>query len=206
MAYCEKCGAYIPDGQMKCLACGYDPSVRNKYSSGAAYQQQAQQDEAHRKEEERRRQEEERQRRQEEYRRNAEAEFARRQKQQAERERQANSYVNSHPYSRSGQVNSSRIRAKTNNKILSALSYLGILWILPYLACPDDKFAKYHAKQGLALFIFEIVAGFVGNIISIGKLLNLFTLYCIYKGMMSALNGKTEELPIIGQFVNTDDK
>ena len=24
MAYCEKCGAYIPDGQSKCLACGFD--------------------------------------------------------------------------------------------------------------------------------------------------------------------------------------
>jgi len=24
MAYCEKCGAYIPDGQSKCLACNFD--------------------------------------------------------------------------------------------------------------------------------------------------------------------------------------
>ena len=24
MAYCSKCGAYIPDGMTRCLACGYD--------------------------------------------------------------------------------------------------------------------------------------------------------------------------------------
>ena len=27
MAYCVKCGAYIPDGQKGCLACGYDPDA-----------------------------------------------------------------------------------------------------------------------------------------------------------------------------------
>ena len=27
MAYCNKCGAYIPDGQSVCLACGYDPEA-----------------------------------------------------------------------------------------------------------------------------------------------------------------------------------
>ena len=27
MAYCVRCGAYIPDGQSICLACGYDPEA-----------------------------------------------------------------------------------------------------------------------------------------------------------------------------------
>ena len=30
MAYCVKCGAYIPDGQAVCLACGYDPEAERK--------------------------------------------------------------------------------------------------------------------------------------------------------------------------------
>ena len=30
MAYCLKCGAYIPDGQSGCLACGYDPEEEKK--------------------------------------------------------------------------------------------------------------------------------------------------------------------------------
>ena len=27
MAYCVRCGAYIPEGQSICLACGYDPEA-----------------------------------------------------------------------------------------------------------------------------------------------------------------------------------
>ena len=39
MAYCKSCGAYIPDGQTACLACGYNDSEKKKTSgtsSGAA--------------------------------------------------------------------------------------------------------------------------------------------------------------------------
>ena len=44
MAYCDECGAYIPDGQTVCLACGYDPAkVKSKSkktvgSGGFAYE------------------------------------------------------------------------------------------------------------------------------------------------------------------------
>ena len=31
MAYCKSCGAYIPDGQTACLACGYDESAEAAY-------------------------------------------------------------------------------------------------------------------------------------------------------------------------------
>ena len=30
MAYCMSCGAYIPDGQTKCLACGYDEAAKGR--------------------------------------------------------------------------------------------------------------------------------------------------------------------------------
>ena len=33
MAYCDKCGAYIPDGQTKCLACGYDEAAEEKQNT-----------------------------------------------------------------------------------------------------------------------------------------------------------------------------
>ena len=28
MAYCKKCGAYIPDGLTACLACGFDENLK----------------------------------------------------------------------------------------------------------------------------------------------------------------------------------
>ena len=30
MAFCDKCGAYIPDGQTECLACGYDEAEKER--------------------------------------------------------------------------------------------------------------------------------------------------------------------------------
>ena len=189
MAYCKQCGAYIPDGQEKCLACGYDPA-----QAASAYQ--AQEREEERRQQERERQEE-RRRRKEEYRRQAEEEYARRQEEQEEEA------FYDHPYSREGEVRSSVPRQagkRGSNRLLSAASYLGILFILPYLLAPEDRFVRFHAKQGLLLFLFEVLAGILGEITGFGWILNLFTLYCIYKGMTAALRGRLEELPLIGKY------
>lgn len=84
MAYCSKCGAYIPDGQAACLACGYNPAEEQKKAEqqrqsasrnragGAAYQYSSNNQEL------RRRLEEQRKRNQEQNRRLAEEEKRRR--------------------------------------------------------------------------------------------------------------------------------
>ena len=38
MAYCKKCGAYIPDGLSACLACGYDDAAANAAAEAARKQ------------------------------------------------------------------------------------------------------------------------------------------------------------------------
>jgi uncharacterized membrane protein len=43
------------------------------------------------------------------------------------------------------------------NKAIAALSYLWILVLIPLLVKKDSKFVMAHAKQGLALFIAEII-------------------------------------------------
>lgn len=78
------------------------------------------------------------------------------------------------------------------NRLLSALSYLSVLFILPFLLCPNDPFARFHAKQGAVLFGFGVLADVVGKIIPIGWVLTLFRLYCIYKGMSSLSQGAGE--------------
>ncbi|EKD47008.1 MAG: hypothetical protein ACD_66C00259G0004, partial [uncultured bacterium] len=40
-----------------------------------------------------------------------------------------------------------------DNKVLAALSYIFILCFVPLLLARDSKFAQYHAKQGLVLFV-----------------------------------------------------
>lgn len=44
-------------------------------------------------------------------------------------------------------------------KTFAAIGYLGILFLVPLLAAKDNKFAKFHGKQGLVLFCAGIVCG-----------------------------------------------
>ena len=76
------------------------------------------------------------------------------------------------------------------NKALAALSYLSVLFVLPYIFTPQDRFARFHAKQGLKLFVFGIIADAIGALTGFGWVVSLLRLYMIYKGMSSALNGK----------------
>ena len=36
MGYCTSCGAYIPDGQSKCLACGFDENAEKEKASASS--------------------------------------------------------------------------------------------------------------------------------------------------------------------------
>ena len=97
------------------------------------------------------------------------------------------------------------------NNVYALLSYIWILWLVPLLAAKNSKFAKYHANQGLVLFIVEMIAGIVfgalsyipaiGFIFSI--LLGLFELLCLVLailGIINAVQGQAKELPVIGKF------
>ena len=48
-----------------------------------------------------------------------------------------------------------------DNKAVAALSYISILFLVPLLLKKDSPFAKAHAKQGLILFLFEVVVSFL---------------------------------------------
>ena len=47
------------------------------------------------------------------------------------------------------------------NKVMAVLAYIGILVLVPLLAAPNSKYARYHSNQGLMLFIAEICLGVV---------------------------------------------
>ena len=81
MAYCKKCGAYVPDGLSACLACGYDEAAEEKRSGAATAREQQNEDFRLKYEEERRR-------RQEDNRKWAEQERLRRQEEEERRQRE----------------------------------------------------------------------------------------------------------------------
>lgn len=88
------------------------------------------------------------------------------------------------------------------NKTMAILAY--ILFLIPLLAAPNSKFAKYHTNQGLVLFLTGFAIGIVGNLIPIiGPLLivpiayiGIFVLAII--GIVNASKGEAKPLPIIG--------
>ena len=97
--------------------------------------------------------------------------------------------------------NAGGVASGEGNKALAALSYLSILFALPYIFTPNDEYAKFHAKQGLKLFVFGIVADMLAAFVGLGWIVTLIRLYLIYKGMTNALNGRKEKLPWIGNIL-----
>ncbi|MBR3797639.1 MAG: zinc ribbon domain-containing protein [Bacteroidales bacterium] len=104
-----------------------------------------------------------------------------------------------------------------NNKVFAILAYFGILVLVPIFAAKESKFARFHANQGLGLFICEAAWGIISYIISYllavsfsWAMLGLWSviswLVCIgflvfaIIGIVYAAQGNTKPLPIFGKF------
>ncbi len=90
------------------------------------------------------------------------------------------------------------------NKILCLFSYLGILFLIPLLACQDSKFARYHVNQGIILFLANLILSAVAIIPILGWIAggigSIIAFVLMIIGIINAVQGKAKELPIIGKF------
>ncbi len=89
---------------------------------------------------------------------------------------------------------------------LAILSYLGILVLIPLLLEKSDDFVRFHAKQGLALLLAEVITIMIMWIPILGQIISflagiLWLVLCIM-GIINVLSGKREPLPIIGKFAD----
>lgn len=87
------------------------------------------------------------------------------------------------------------------NRDLAALSYVWILSVIVYFAKRDSPFVRFHARQGIALFLLSIV---VWMIPWIGRLLELVVLALAILGFLGAAQGQWKELPLIGPLARRD--
>jgi len=92
------------------------------------------------------------------------------------------------------------------NKLMAVLSYFGILVLIPLLAKKESPYAQFHAKQGLVLLIFGIALGIIAVIPFLGWIAavvgSLAYLVFWVMGIINALGGKMNELPLIGQYAS----
>lgn len=95
-----------------------------------------------------------------------------------------------------------------NNKVMGVLAYIGILFLVPLLAAPKSRFARFHANQGLVLFLAEIILGVVAGVLGfipivgwiVRSVVSVVGLILMILGIVNAASGKAKELPVIGKF------
>jgi fumarate reductase subunit D len=91
-----------------------------------------------------------------------------------------------------------------DSKAFAAIGYIGILCFVPLLLKKDSPYAQFHGKQGLVLFIAEVVIFFINIIPVLGQLVWLFAsvLFLILSifGLLKAWNGESWELPVLGEY------
>jgi fumarate reductase subunit D len=87
--------------------------------------------------------------------------------------------------------------------VMAALSYLGVLCFVPLLAAKDDEFVYFHAKQGLVIWMWSVLALFALHIPGIGKWLFGFSSMGVVVfsvlGLLSVLFQRAWKLPLIGE-------
>jgi uncharacterized membrane protein len=88
-----------------------------------------------------------------------------------------------------------------DGKFFAIISYVSFLCIITLILKKDNKFALYHAKQGLVLFVMEVIALILSIIPFLGWLIGVFG-YALFLlaslwGIMQAALGINSRMPVI---------
>ena len=81
------------------------------------------------------------------------------------------------------------------NKAISAIAYIPILFLVPMLAS-QSPYAKFHANQGFILSWVPILPTLISAVFS------LATLALLIIGIINAVQGKAKKLPVVGGLFN----
>jgi len=86
-------------------------------------------------------------------------------------------------------------------KVFAAMSYLGILCFVPLLLNRSDEYVNFHARQGLVLWMWGVLAIFALSLPGIGKWFFSFSGMAIMlfsaTGLVSVLLDRAWRLPLI---------
>lgn len=187
MPYCKSCGAYIPEGDSYCVACG------TAVSSGAAASAAQAAQESHSAPTS------------DDLRETLEQKL-KEQQEKAKEWAQNMSSSGAHSTSQStggtptAQKPASGFSPETKSKLLSVLSYVGIGCFLPMLFAKDDERALFHGKQGIVLLGLSLIIDVLSRMSMVASILSIFRLYLMYKGIKNVFCNRMEYLPYIGQF------
>ncbi len=104
-------------------------------------------------------------------------------------------------------------KAPSDKRMIAALSYLGLLCLIPLLFAKDSAFAQEHAKQGLLIAVIfmalQVFAGTLWRMSFGGFLVSIvgFTLAIVsIIGIIKAAQGERFEIPYISDWARTLSK
>lgn len=90
-------------------------------------------------------------------------------------------------------------------KIPALLGYIFFLCVVPLFGFKDNRFAQKHGKQGLALFIVEVIA-LLFLVPTVSKIfwwiIILAAIVVAVIGMVHSLQGKWWRIPLIGDLLD----
>jgi uncharacterized membrane protein len=97
------------------------------------------------------------------------------------------------------------------NKVFAVLAYIGLLFLVPLLAAPQSKFARYHTNQGVILFIANIITSVAAMVLMFIPFVGCFGAVAVFAaaigwlvlmiiGVVNAASGQYKPLPLIGHY------
>ena len=97
------------------------------------------------------------------------------------------------------------------NKVFAVLAYIGPLFLVPLLAAPHSRFARYHTNQGVVLFLVWLIVYCGVWLVTVIPLLGclmlplhfivpLCGLVLMIIGIVNAAGGQYKPLPWIGHY------
>lgn len=97
-------------------------------------------------------------------------------------------------------------RETEEGKFFAVISYISFLCIISLVLKRDNKFALFHAKQGLVLFVFEVGSFIISIIPLLGWFIRIlgvvvFTLISLW-GILQALMGNYSRIPIVDKIAD----
>ena len=99
-----------------------------------------------------------------------------------------------------------KAKGEQEEKFFAIISYISFFCILTLILKKESKFDLYHAKQGLVIFVFEVVAFILSIIPLLGWLIRIFglivfTLASLW-GILQVLSNKYGRIPLISEIAD----
>lgn len=89
-------------------------------------------------------------------------------------------------------------------RLLAMMSYLGVLSLVPLLISRRGSYIQFHARQGVVLWIWEMVALYTLLLPVMGTFFfQVSIIACLMlsvTGLVSVLLGRAWPLPLLGRF------